>query len=87
MHPPISKGFLLVSGPLVVCKNGETLTCGFGGSDLNCLLAFLKVCPTVFTPMCCVPVMKFTPVKSPSVGVNEENLVASFDGRRSCGDN
>ena len=50
-----------MSGSIVVCNHGETLTCGFGGSLLNCLLAFLSDCPTVLIPTRCSGFKKFGP--------------------------
>ena len=86
-----SSAFLERSGPIVVFNHGLTATCGLGGSDLICLLAFLKLCPTVLTPTWKPASRKLTPLRIPSpVGLALSKSVAAFDlpdGNKSSGVN
>ena len=48
---PIDNGTLTRSGEIVDKFQGPTLSCGLGGSERICRLAFLKDCPTVSIPI------------------------------------
>ena len=50
---------------MVLCNHGLTLTWGLGGSERICLLAFLRLCPTVLRPTWKPALRKFLSPKLP----------------------
>ena len=86
--PPSTKGFLNKSGPIVELDHGLTFAWGLEGSGLNPKLAFLKLWPTVFTPIWWPASKKLTPFKIPSAtGYLSLNSCACLSGNKSSGCN